>query len=142
MSTDANPNAEFIRLLKEHRAANERGDVQAMEKLSIQLMAIAADEAVKNPSKELLLCQEATEHANAARWEQAEAVYRRMLALAEAEGHQAKIFKARNDIAGLQLIRGMTDAAIQEAQAALEAARKSKVSIVVPVALGDLCGII
>jgi tetratricopeptide (TPR) repeat protein len=47
------------------------------------------------------------------------------LALAEAEDSQAAIFKAHSDLSSFYVIRGMADSALQEAQAALGAARKS-----------------
>jgi hypothetical protein len=69
--------------------------------------------------------QEASEHEGAARWEQAEAAYRRILTLAEAEGNQAALFKAHDDLRTLFAMRGLGDQALQEAQAAVAAALKT-----------------
>lgn len=68
----------------------------------------------RNPSEELRLRLEAAEHANAARWDQAEAAHRRALALAETEGHHGKMFKAHSDLGSLHQILGMRDAAVKE----------------------------
>lgn len=129
---------QFTRLLNAYQAANERGDIQVMESLAAQLLSIAASEQARNPSKDLRLRQEASECANAGRWEQAESAYRRALALAETEGNHAMIFKSHSDLSGLHQIRGMSDRALQEAKAAVDAARKSNVVTLLSVALGDL----
>ena len=138
MNAEENQKAEFCRLLNDYQAANERGDVQAMESLAAQLLSVAASEQARNPSKDLHLRQEASECANAGRWEQAEAAYRRALALAETEGNHAMLFKSHSDLSSLHQIRGMSDCALQEAKAAVDAARKSNVATLLSVALGDL----
>ncbi len=84
------------------------------------------------------MVQEAHEHEDAARWEQAEAAHRRALALAQAEGNEATIFKAHDDLRSLYAICGMADKALQEAQAALEAARKTDMAPLLLTALGGL----
>ncbi len=138
MSVDENHKAEFCRLLEAYRAANERGDITAIETIAVQLLSIAASEQARNPSEDVRLRQEASEHANAARWEQAEAAYRQALALAEIEGHHANIFMAYRDLSSLHQIRGMPDRALQEARQAVESARKSNVEILLSTALGEL----
>ena len=138
MNAEENQKAEFCRLLNDYQAANERGDVQAMESLAVQLLSVAASEQARNPSEDLRLRQEAIECANAGRWEQAEAAYWRALALAEAEGNHAMIFKSHSDLSSLHQIRGMSDRALQEAKAAVDATRKSNMATLLLVALGDL----
>lgn len=54
-------------------------------------------EQVQNPNECVRLIEEAGEHENAARWEQAEITRRRILALAEAEGNPAMISKAHSE---------------------------------------------
>lgn len=129
---------QFTRLLEDFHAAQERGDFERAESIGIQCLAFAAEEAAKNPSEDLRLVMEAREHEDAARWEQAEAAHRRALALAEAAGHEGKKFKAHDDLSSLFAIRGMADKALQEAQAALEAARKSEITPLLSVALSGL----
>ena len=138
MNTDDSQKAEFCRLLNAYQAANEHDDVQAMELLVAQMFSIASEEAARNPTERLRLMQEAHEHEDAARWEQAEAVHRRILVLAEVEGNEGKIFKAHDDLRSLFAIRGMADEALQEAQAALEAARKTDMVTLLLVALRGL----
>src|SRR4030095_10852075 len=67
-----------------------------------------------------------------------EAAHRRALALAQAEGNAAMIFKAHDDLRGLYAICGTADKALQEAQAALEDARQAHMARVLLLALGGL----
>ena len=87
MSTDDSQKDEFDRLLQAFHAAQERGDFEQAESIGVQCLVFASEEAERNPSESLRLVQEAHEHENAARWEQAEAAHRRALALAQAEGN-------------------------------------------------------
>ena len=127
---------EFSRLLQAFQAAQERGDVKQAESIAVQCLMFASEEAERNPSESLRLAEEAREHEDAARWEQAEATHRRALALAGAEGNEARIFKAHNDLSSLYAIRGRPDSALQEAQAAVQAARKTEMAPCVVGCLG------
>jgi tetratricopeptide (TPR) repeat protein len=138
MSTDDSQEGEFERLLKAFRSAQESGDFEQAEFIGVQCLVFAAEEAERNPSESLRVAQEAHEHEAAARWEQAEAAHRRALALAQAEGNEAMIFKAHDDLRSLYAICGTADKALQEAQAALEAARKTDMAPVLLMALGGL----
>jgi len=89
---------EVERLLKAFHGAQERGDFEEAEAVGVQCLALAAEQAEKNPSESLRLTQEAHAHEDAARWEQAKAAHRRVLVLAQAEGNQAAIFKAKGEI--------------------------------------------
>src|SRR5664279_3796496 len=125
MSTDDRQQGEFDRLLKAFHSAQERGDFEQAESFGLQCLVFASEEAERNPSESLRLVQEAHEHENAARWVQAEGAHRRALALAQAEGNKAMIFKAHDNLRSLYAICGTADQALQEAKAALEAARKT-----------------
>ena len=138
MSTDDSQNDKFEQLLKAFHAAQESGDFEQAESIGAQCLVFAMEKAERNPSESLSLVQEAHEHEDAARWEQAEAAHRRVLALAEAEGNEAKIFKAHNHLRSLFAMRGAADKALQEAQAALEAARKTDMEVLLVAALGGL----
>src|ERR1039457_4032104 len=129
---------QFERLLKAFHEAQARGDFAQAESIGVQCLVFAAEEAARNPSASLRLVQEAHEHEDAARWEQAEAAHRRALALAEAEGNEGMIFKAHDDLRSLFAIRRMADKALQEAQAALAAARKTGIAPLLSAALGGL----
>jgi len=139
MRTDDNQKWEFEQLLKAFHAAQERGNFEQSESVAIQCLAFAAEEAGRNRSESMRLAQEAHEHENAARWEQAEAAHRQALALAEAEGNEAMVFKSRDGLRSLFVIRGTADKALQEAQAALAAARKTDMAPLLLTALGGLC---
>ena len=138
MNMDDNQKGEFEGLLKAFHEAQERGDFEQAESIGVECLVLATEEAERNPSESLRLVQEAREHEDAARWEQAEAAHRRALALAQAEGNEAMIFKAHDDLRSLYAICGMADKALQEAQAALEAARKTDMAPLLLMALGGL----
>ena len=138
MSIDDSQKCEFGRLLQAFRTAQERGDFEQAESIGMQCLVFASEEAERNPNESLRLVQEAHEHEDAARWEQAEAAHRRALALAQAEGNEAMIFKAHDDLRSLYAICGAADKALQEAQAALQAARKSDMAPLLVMALGGL----
>src|SRR6266849_8256287 len=109
MSTDDSQKGEFERLLKAFHSAQQRGDFEQAESIGVQCLVFAFEEAERNPSESLRLVQEAHEHEDAARWEQAEAAHRRALALAQAEGNQAIIFKAHDDLRSLYALCGTLD---------------------------------
>lgn len=138
MSKDDSRTGEFSRLLQAFHAAQEGGDVKQAESIGVQCLLFAAEEAERKPSESLRLVEEAREHEDAARWEQAEAAHRRALALAEAEGSEAMIFKAHNDLSSLYAICGTADSALQEAQAAVEAARSTDMTPLLSAALEGL----
>ena len=138
MSTDDSQKGEFERLLKAFHSAQERGDFEQAESIGVQCLVFASEEAERNPTESLRLVQEAHEHEDAARWEQAEAAHRRALALAQAEGNEAMIFKAHDDLRSLYAICGTADKALQEARAVLEAARKTDMAPLLLMALGGL----
>src|SRR5260370_21897195 len=128
MSTDDSQKGEFERLLKAFHSAQQCGDFEQAESIGVKCLVFASEEADRNPSESLRLVQKAHEHEDAARWEQAEAAHRRGLALAQAEGNQAMIFKPHDDLRRFYPICGTLDKALQEAQAALEPARKTDLS--------------
>ena len=138
MSADDSQKGEFERLLKAFHAAQERGDFEQAESIGVQCLVFASEDAERNPSESLRAVQEAHEHEDAARWEQAEAAHRRALALAQAEGNEAMIFKAHDDLRSLYAICGEPDKALHAAQAALEAARKTDMAPLHLVGLGGL----
>ena len=138
MSTDDSQKGEFERLLKAFRSAQKRGDFEQAESIGVQCLAFASEEAERNPSESLSLVQEAHEHEEAARWEQAEAAHQRALALAQAEGNEVMICKAHDNLRSLYAICGTVDKALQAARAAVEAARKTDVTPLLLMALGGL----
>lgn len=129
---------EFNHLLADFHEAQERGEVKTAEAIAVQCLSLAAMEQAMNPSECLRLVEEAGEHENAARWEQAEVTRRRILALAEAEGNSAMISKAHSDLGRLYTICERSNDAFAEAQAATTAANKSDIASLQLVALVDL----
>jgi tetratricopeptide (TPR) repeat protein len=135
MDMDDSQKNEFSRLLQAFHEAQERGDFKQTEAIGLQCLAFASEEAARNPSESLRLIEEADEHENAARWEQAEAAHRRALALAEMEADAAMIFKAHENLGHLHALLGNADNALREAQAAVEAARNTGMSPILARAL-------
>lgn len=122
---DESTTRELEKLVQDFRAAQERGDFQLAEGVAIQSLMLAAADAQRNPSERLQGVLEAHEHAAAARWDQAEAAYRQALAAAEAEGKEALICESHRQLCGFYATQGQVDRALEEAQAAWAAARKS-----------------
>ena len=115
----------LIQRVQSFHAAMERGDVTQAEAIAVECLVQATAEAEKNPSEEVRLAVEAGEHEDAGRWEQAKATHRQRLALAEADGHVAMLFKPHYDLSNLFAICGPAASALHEAQKALEVARKA-----------------
>ncbi len=135
MAKDNNQMGEFERLLQAYKEAQESDDIKLSETIILQLFAIAQEEAERNPTKRGRLIEEAQEHEEAARWEQAEAAYFQALALAETEGIAGMISKSHYDLGRLYEILGKTDNALQQAGAALKSARKANMEPLVLMAL-------
>ncbi len=129
---------ELENLLAAYQQAQEYGDVQKAESIAIQCLLFTQEAAEKEPNEHLRLLAEASEHENAARWEEAESAYRSALALAEVEGNPGRVFTAHDDLRALFAMRGMPDKALTEARAAVEAARKV-MKPVLAMALRGLC---
>ena len=116
---------EFERLLEAFQQAQERDDVEEEEAIGIQCLCLVSQEAEEKPSESLRLIMEAHEHENSAQWDQAEATYKRALALAEAEGNSAMVYKRHDDLSSLYTMRNMPVRALEEALLALQAARQA-----------------
>jgi tetratricopeptide (TPR) repeat protein len=138
MNKDDNQENGFSRLLKTFQEAQERGDFEQAESISLQLMMLAQEESEKNPGESLRLAQEASEHEDAAHWDQAEVAHLQALALAESECNAAMIFKAHDNLSGLYLLLGKTEKSLLQAQAALAAAQKSEMVPLILMALGSI----
>jgi tetratricopeptide (TPR) repeat protein len=136
----AEQQGEFGRLIQAFHQAQERGEVEKAEALGVQCLLLASKVAEEEPSESLRLVEEACDHENAAQWEQAEEAHRSALALAEAAGNPAMIFKAHDDLSNLYIMRNMPDQALEEAQAALGAARKVYMLPLLTMALEGLAG--
>jgi tetratricopeptide (TPR) repeat protein len=135
---DTHQQSEFVRLLQAFQEAQASGDIPAAESLGAQCLAFAAEDAARHPTEALRLMGEADEYESTANWEHAEATRRCVLALAENEGHQAKISKAHGDLGNLFELLGRSDQALREFQAAVAAARKFDLALLLQTALGQL----
>lgn len=114
------------------------GDVQEAESIALQCLSLATDESEEEQHEHLRLVDEAREHVNAGRWEQAETAHRDVLALAEVAGNLAMVYKAHDDLRAFYAMRGMPDKALIEACTAVEVARKVDMIPVIGMALEGL----
>jgi tetratricopeptide (TPR) repeat protein len=129
---------EFERLMKEFQAAQERNDADQIESLTARCLELAAEFHEQNPSEHLRLCEQASEHETAARWDEAESCYRQALAIAETEGEPALICKGHQDLSNLFVMRGMAESALKEAEAAVAAMKEGEMHPLRAAAFGQL----
>lgn len=128
----------FEELFEAYRDAVEQGDVEAQESIGAECLMLASEHAEICESENLRLTLEAREHEEAARWPEAEAAHRRALALAETENDDWAAYKAHADLSALYDLLGQGAKALEEAQAAVEAARKVDLNILLSMALNLL----
>ncbi len=126
---------EALPILDSYREALERGDNEAMENAAVQLMALACEQLEKEPSPELLLKMEAHEYENAGDWLKAEMAHRRALDLAQAQNNAALICKGHCDLSGLFAFLDQKQQALEEADFAVEAAKRANIPALLAMAL-------
>jgi hypothetical protein len=112
------------RLLGAYTDALEAGRMEDAEAAIMQFLALAA-QTPDEPTPESLLLDEAQHCEATADWASAEAAYRRMLARAQAENHDHTQFRAHDQLAMLHGLLGRHGAALEEARAAVAAARRA-----------------
>jgi tetratricopeptide (TPR) repeat protein len=115
----------FVALLQARQKAALRGDVAEEERIGRECLSLAGEEAYEAPGPDLSLRLEAVAHEENADWSQAEAAYMKALELARSEGNDMAEFKAHSDLASLFGLQDRKGQALEQAQAALEAARRA-----------------
>jgi tetratricopeptide (TPR) repeat protein len=125
MSTDPNqpPPPEFIQALQAFQKASEGNNTEQMEAAALNAMAMAVQEAQKNPTPQMLLKQEAVECEARGDWQAAESCYRRILPLEEATGNALLISKAHQDLSRFFFLLDDLDRAEASAKSATASAR-------------------
>lgn len=119
------PDADRLeRLMGAYKDALEAGRMEDAEAAVMEFLALAA-QAPDEPTPESLLLDEAKRCEATADWAGAEAAYRRMLARAQSENHDHTQFRAHDQLAMLNGLLGRHGAALEEARAAVAAARRA-----------------
>jgi tetratricopeptide (TPR) repeat protein len=111
------------------------GNTEQAEAAALKLLQMAAEEAERNPTPEILLYQEAIEAEARGNWGLVEEKRRRVLALHEASGNAGLITKARMDLCKHFLLLNKLQPAAEFAREATSAARKSDIKILQKMAL-------
>jgi tetratricopeptide (TPR) repeat protein len=101
----------------------------------MKLLAMCAEQELKNPTPGVTLKNEADELEGKGAWPEAEAVRRKVLALEESSGNFGLIAKAQMDLSRLLLQVGRAEEAWQLAGAATLSARRKKIRLVIVMAL-------
>ena len=127
---------EFEKTILSWAEATSTGETKAAGNAALQALILATEEAFKNPDPSLLLMQEADDLENKSAWSEAEAVRRKTLASAEADGNLGLLVKAQMDLCGLLRLLGRTDDAAPFACAATASARRVGILPLVVMALG------
>jgi len=119
-STDA-----LLRALDAYQKGTLANNAEQVEAAALDALRIAAEQAEKNPSPELLFKMEAGDCEARGDWAGAEACYRKVLSIQEAAGNFALIFKAHHELGRLFLLVGDLEKAETCARAATAAARQT-----------------
>jgi hypothetical protein len=134
--TDPTPDVhEFERLMGTYTEALEAGRTEDAEAALMEFFALVAQHTPDEPSPELELLDEAARCEGAADWGGAEATYRKLLALAEKEDNAAMQYRAHESLARLNGLLGQHGAALDEARAAVAAARRADLAPLLCMAL-------
>jgi tetratricopeptide (TPR) repeat protein len=121
---DPPPDADRLeRLMSAYRGALAGGRTQDAEAAMMEFLALIQRQAADEPTPESALRDEAAGCEAAGDWAGAEAAYRRMLARAEADGDACALFRAHEQLSGLHGLLGQHGPALDEARAAVAAAR-------------------
>jgi tetratricopeptide (TPR) repeat protein len=135
---DIRPDA--AQLLQRYEKAVQAGCLSEVDAIGWELMALAGQQAVANPSPELLLQMEAQRCEAAADWKGAESAYRKLLDQAAMTGKAPTRFRAFADLSQLHQLVGSEPAALEQACSATAAARQADMPIRVAMALEQQAG--
>lgn len=122
-------------LLQAYQDALQKGDAAAVEAAALRFFVYACEQTGKQPDEKLLLTEAAHQHENLGQWKQAEDAYRQALALAKAQQDPMQIYKVESDLSSLFRFLGQKEQALESAQRALEAARRSRMKPLIGMAL-------
>ena len=125
----------MMRALEAYKEGTLANNAEQVEAAALDALRIAAEEAEKNPSPELVFKMEAGDCEARGDWAEAEACYRKALSIQEATGNFGLVFKTHYDLGRLFLLVGDLEKAETCARAATAAARQTDLSAVQVMAL-------
>lgn len=115
----------MLRALEAYQKGTLANDAEQVEAAALDALRIAAEEAEKNPSPELVFKMEASDCEARADWAGAEAAYRKVLSIQEATGNFVLISKTHCELGRLFLLVGDLEKAEACARAATATARQT-----------------
>ena len=133
------PDAAFVQLLQGYEEAVQAGRLSEADAIVWDVLALAGQQALANPSPELLLQMEAQRCEAAADWK-AEVAYRRVLDRGATTGNIASHYKAYADLSQLYQLVGNEAAALEQACFATAAARRADMPVLLTMALEQQAG--
>jgi tetratricopeptide (TPR) repeat protein len=127
----------FEGTVKAYADAVEAGDDDTASQAAMAVLVQAGMEAIANPTPEILLRQEAERCEQSSDWAGAEAAYRKVLALNEAEDNPRLAVKPHMDLSRLFRLTGRPDEAWTHACTASELGRRSDMFTLLAMALDN-----
>ena len=125
----------FEELLFSLAKASEEDNSDAAQRARLQVLALCAEESLRNPEPIVLLQNEAGELEDKGEWAAAEAAHRRALELCMSSGHFGRIAHAQIHLARLFGSAGRLRESVEMAQVASASARASEINVVIILAL-------
>ena len=127
---------EFSQAIKSWADATTTDDPEAAQQAALAALTLASEEALRNPTPDLLLRQEADELESKSKWSEAEVVRLKVLAWSETSGNFGLLARAQMDLCGLLRLLGRFHDAGHWAGAAITSARRAELLPLVIMALG------
>lgn len=118
---------QFEEVIRSYADAVTQDRQEAAQAAAMQALLMAGEEALRNPTPNLLLKQEAQDCEARGDWMAAEAAYRKVLALEERSGNFGMIAKAHLDLSRLLRVLGRLEEACQSASQATVAAHSAQI---------------
>jgi tetratricopeptide (TPR) repeat protein len=117
----------FEETIKSYAAATEAGRAEEAQLAAFQALMMSAEEALKNPTPDLILKQKADDLESSCEWIEAEQTRREILVMEEQTGNFHLIAKAQMDLSRLLQTIGRMDEASNFAHEAVVSARRTSV---------------
>lgn len=126
---------EFQEKIQSYADLTEAGNDTEAQKVALSLLMMAAEEAIENPTPDLVLKQKADDLENRCEWGEAEKVRREILAMEEKIGKFPLIAKAQMDLSRLLRTLGRIEEAREIAREGIISARRAELFPVLVMAL-------
>jgi hypothetical protein len=130
---------DFQQMIESYAEKASAGKTEEADAIALRFVMMAGEEALKNPTPDLLLKRKAEDLEQAGDWAGAEAARREVLALEEASGNFGLVAKAQLDLSRLLLAVGRLEEAWEAACAATASARRTEVFPLLAMVLESEC---